>query len=581
MPSSDQGLIAALSRIAGSAAFGYTTVLLIQLRVMWGIWSRRDLSAGDSVEHYERAHAWADHLELDWLFSPLYSVFLGAFVWAIEDAYAAMIAHRIAIAVAVSLLLLLLLRRLLTPGIAWLLAVWWALMPVNYDTPTELHLFAVAPVLIAAWIAAARPGRTSRAVVLGVLLCSAVLVRNELLIAAAVWAAIWGAYEIRAFVRMRPRPSPRPVLLAFAIPVLVALTLGGITVLASEDRDVAAELAEKDGFAFCQHYAVGWQQRHDDFSQTGWARCAEYAQRDFGEELPSMLEALTSNPGAVGDHLLWNASLLPYGLQLSLLGRTSGPEDRNPDYIPVDTGSGLALAGSILLLALLVGGVILLWRDRAYWWERWARQRAWSWAVLASTAAMGIYVTFAVRPRPAYLFALTVVALAVLGMCAMAIIRRRPELASLRAALPLLALAALVVLPSHYREGYETPQLTEGRSLKDAIERVQPFSERLRADTTLLARFPHEICSYVDPERPCTGRTLAELAERPPTQPSAAWMAEEDVDLLYLGEQDFAAGFPPEEVSALEAEGWRPVASEGSLPSGWVLLEAPAGARPQ
>jgi hypothetical protein len=581
MPRRGQGLIATLTRIGGSAGFAYTSVLLIQARVMWGIWSHRDISAGDSADHFQRAAAWASHLELDFLISPLYGFLLGSLLWAVEDAYATMIAQRALIALAVSAGVLLVMRRLLTPGIAWVLAVWWALIPVNYDTPTELHLFAVIPVLAATWVAATYVGRASRSVVLGILLSSAVLIRNELLIAAIVWTAIWAVFEIRAGRRAQGRPPLRALAVAVALPVLVAAALGGLTVLASDEHDVADELNEKDSFAFCQHYAVGWQQRHGDFSQTGWARCNEYAQRDFDERQPTMLEASAANPGAVGRHLSWNASLAPYGVQLALLNRTSGPEDRNPDYIPVDTGSGLALAGSLLLLALLVIGGILLWRDRARWWDEWLRPRAWGWALLASITAMSLWVMLTIRPRPAYLFALAVALLAVLGMCAMAIVRRRPQLGSLRAAIPLVALAALIALPSHYRDGYETPQLTQGRSLKDAIERVEPFAGRLDADTTLLARFPDEICSYIDPERSCAGKSLAELAERPPTQASFAWMADQEVDLLYLGEQDFAAGFPHEEVSVLEAKGWRLIDSESTLPSGWVLLEAPVGARRQ
>jgi hypothetical protein len=581
MPRPVQGLIATLSRIAGSAAFAYTSVLLIQARVMWGVWSRRDLSAGDSADHFQRAAAWADHLELDFLISPLYGFLLGSLLWAVEDVYATMIAQRVLIALAVAAGVLLVMRRLLTPGIAWVLAVWWALMPVNYDTPTELHLFAVIPVLAATWVASTHQSRASRSVVLGILLSAAVLIRNELLIAAIVWAAIWAVYEIRAARRPQARAVLRALAVAVALPVLVAAALGGLSVIASDQHDVADELKEKDSFAFCQHYAVGWQQRHGDFSQTGWARCNDHTQRDFDQRQPTMLEAFAENPGAVGRHLTWNASLVPYGLQLSLLNRTSGPEDRNPDYVPVDTGSGLALAGSMLLLALLAIGGTLLWRDRAYWWNEWLRPRAWGWAVLASITAMSLWVMLTIRPRPAYLFALAIALLAVLGMCAMAIVRRRPQLGDLRAALPPLALAALIALPSHYRDGYETPQLTEGRSLKDAIQRVEPFAGRLDADTTLLARFPDEICSYIDPERSCAGKSLAELAERPPAQASSAWMSEEDVDLLYLGEQDFAAGFPHEEVSVLEAKGWRPVDAEGTLPSGWVLLEAPAGARRQ
>ncbi|MGZ5315940.1 MAG: hypothetical protein ACXWZW_12340 [Solirubrobacterales bacterium] len=576
----NQGLEALLSRVAGSAAFAYSSLVLIQARVMWGIWSQRDLSAGDSAEHFERAAAWARQLELDALFSPLYSVLLGSLLWAIDDAYATMISHRVLIAVAVAVLVLVLLRRLLTPAIAWLLAVWWALLPVNYDTATEVHLFAAIPLLAAAAIAASHQGRAARSLVLGVLLAGAVLVRTELVIAAAAWAAIWGVYELKAAGRAERRPPLRPVLLAFAAPVLVSTALGGLAILADDDRSVSGDLAEKDSSAFCQHYAVGWQQRHGDFSQTGWARCHEYAQRDFDEHQPSMLEALAANPGAVAGHYRWNASLVPFGVQLSLLGRTSGPADRNPDYLPAETGSSLALAASVALLVLLALGASLLWRDRSHWWREWVRPRAWGWAALASTALMGLYVMLVIRPRPAYLFGLTVVLLAVAGMCAMAIVRRRPQLARLRAAVPLLALAALVAAPSHYRDGYETPQLGPGRPLKSAVERLEPLGARLAGeDTSLMARHPIEICSYLRPKDPCTGVPLAELAERPAGSPASDRLAEMQIGLVYLGEEDFAAGLAPQEVRLLEQADWRIVAAGGAPPAGWVLLGAPAGAR--
>jgi hypothetical protein len=580
MQRSDQGPVAVLSRIAGSAAFAYSSLLLIQARVMWGIWDRRDLSSGDSVFHFESSAGWADHFEVNYLYSPLYNVLLGTLIWAVEDVYAVMIAQRAIIAVAVTLGVLLVLRHLLTPVIAWLLAVWWALLPVNYDTATELHLFALIPVLIATWIAASHRSRASRSLVFGVLLASAVVIRSELVIAAAAWAAIWAVYELREARRAGARPPLRPLAVAFSLPILVSAALGGLAVLSDDQGiDVPSELAFKDSFAFCQHYALGWQQRHGDLSQSGWVRCNEYAERDFDERQPSMLEALTANPGAVARHFTWNASLAPYGLQLGLLGRTSGPEDRSPDYVQAETGSGLALAGSVALLALLAAGGVLLWRDRAFWLREWLRERAWGWAVLACTALSSLYVLLVIRPRPAYLFALTLALLAVIGMCAMAVVRRRPELARLRAVIPLLAVIAVIALPSHYGEGYTTPQLETGRPLKSAVERLDPFSDRLAgAETSLMSRYPSDVCRYVEPLDPCTGVMPAVLAERPPGQPAAEWLDEEEVDLIYLNEQDFAAGFPRQEVRLLKAAGWRTLASSGSEPVEWVLLEAPAGA---
>jgi uncharacterized membrane protein YwzB len=44
---------------------------------------------------------------------------------------------------------------------ALLIAVWWAIQPLNYDTLNEVHLFSLLPVLIAGIVA--RAGLTAHA----------------------------------------------------------------------------------------------------------------------------------------------------------------------------------------------------------------------------------------------------------------------------------------------------------------------------------------------------------------------------------------------------------------------------------
>jgi len=111
----DQGPVDFLGRVAGSAAFAYAGIALIQARVMWGVWSHRDLSAGDSAFHFQAAAEWADHLEVTYLYSPLYNVLLGGLLWALEDVYAVMIAQRALLVMAVTVGVLAVLRRLVTP----------------------------------------------------------------------------------------------------------------------------------------------------------------------------------------------------------------------------------------------------------------------------------------------------------------------------------------------------------------------------------------------------------------------------------------------------------------------------------
>jgi len=83
-------------------------------------------------------------------------------------------------------------------GIAWALAVWWAILPINYDVLYEVHLFALLPELVAVLIALAWTGLRMRAGVFAVLLASTFLMRNEVVIAVMVWAAAWIVYEVRA-----------------------------------------------------------------------------------------------------------------------------------------------------------------------------------------------------------------------------------------------------------------------------------------------------------------------------------------------------------------------------------------------
>src|SRR4051794_25851635 len=134
------GAAALFDRIAASAWFAYGSVFLIQAKVLWGIWHYRDLTNGDTAEYFADASRWAHSLQVNPLWSPLYKVVWGWTLWIVPDPYPSIVVQRILIALVATLLVLAVLRRFLSPGIAWGLAVWWAILPVNYDPLYELHL---------------------------------------------------------------------------------------------------------------------------------------------------------------------------------------------------------------------------------------------------------------------------------------------------------------------------------------------------------------------------------------------------------------------------------------------------------
>src|SRR5262245_11595961 len=57
-------------------------------------------------------------------------------------------------------------RPLLPAGIALLLALWWAVLPINFETLYEVHLCSVLPILAALYVAARWDTPIGRGVVL-------------------------------------------------------------------------------------------------------------------------------------------------------------------------------------------------------------------------------------------------------------------------------------------------------------------------------------------------------------------------------------------------------------------------------
>jgi hypothetical protein len=569
-----------LARVAASPWFAYGSVLAIQAKALWGIWTYRDLTPGDGSYYFVMASRWADDLVVQPAYYPLYNVLYGSLKWIVSDPFAVTILHRVLIVLGTTLLLLAVLRRLLTPGIAWALAVWWAVLPITYDTIFEIHLLGTLAGLAIALVALRWSGLAARATVFGLLLALALLVRNEYIVAAFVFGAVWLGHELW-LVRRGTAPPWRTLAAAGTIPLLsFAIAFGLVSWRNGSEGSVYAQLTAKNELAFCQGYALGVHHSGDVRVSNPLAQCNDYTQRDFGESRPSLVQAIAENPEAVADHFGRNARLFPAGLEVGLFNAKFGSvgEPSNPDYIPVNRGSWLVLAGSIAIVLVIVTATILIWRDRRMWWKDWIRDRVWGWAVLGAMGSMAVYAGLMTRPRPSYIFPLSILVLALLGMILVAIAARLGLPQRARAVIPPLAIAAVILIPNHYRAGYSNPQTGPGQPLKTAVSRLEPYRSVLAgSDHGLLAVYPAtDACLYVGSSDPCrtvswnypVGETLGpELAGR--QQHS---MTPTEVDFIYANEYVFRADPAVRaRLDELMKRGWRRLGP--SSPSGWILLE--------
>src|SRR5215470_18444124 len=175
----------------------YALVLLIQSKVIWRIWEIRDIASGDTSSYFGTAKKWADGFLVDIVWSPLYTAFYGSFLFVTADTYNATIMHRVVIVLAAAVGVLFAMRRILPPNLALLGAAWWAILPINYNTLYEVHLFAFLPILLAWALVLGRDTAWARGTGLAILATCAVLVRNEFLLAAIVMTVLCIVHEWR------------------------------------------------------------------------------------------------------------------------------------------------------------------------------------------------------------------------------------------------------------------------------------------------------------------------------------------------------------------------------------------------
>jgi hypothetical protein len=83
-----------LRYLTGNAYFAYLTILLLQIRVTWGMWLFRDLTHGDTRDYFFDAYRWFQTGITPITWSPLYIWFYGSLLHVSPDAFVVTTLHR-------------------------------------------------------------------------------------------------------------------------------------------------------------------------------------------------------------------------------------------------------------------------------------------------------------------------------------------------------------------------------------------------------------------------------------------------------------------------------------------------------
>lgn len=554
-----------VAALPASPWFAYPALIAVQTRALWGIW-HKDMTTGDTLGYLHQAIDWSNSLHDNIVWSPLYTNFYGTLVKVTGNIVTATILHRVIIVFALAVIVLAILRRLLPAPTALLVACWWAVLPITFDSLYEVHLFAALPPLIAVLLLTNEPGPWRRGSAFALLVGSTLLVRNEVLLVAATLAGAFVWSERRS--RREGAGIPiRRLALAAGVPLLIALLLMGGAFARStlKGKAMTGSWHGKHVVNVCQVYATNFQQRHPDrFTANPWTECQVLMQQVFHKRLPTLTEAWQRNPKAMLGFTRWNLHLLPNGIQLGLFDSSSSGD--NPDYVPADLRQPWAGALTVLLLQLLAFGGVLLWRDRKHWLSGLCPQR-WAWGALGVVSAVTIAVIILLeRPRPSYMFALTFSLMAAAGLALSAIVRRYSWHRAVGVVAVAVPLAVVVALPAHYHQG--------PRPLKDLYDRTRPFVGRLDPGTAVVpAADDVQACLLVAATKRCN--TVAfqtvivpQLATRSLKTQLDAYSA----DLIYA---DATVTSDPSFQTLLQkprALGWR-IARSGSDTAGrWAVL---------
>ena len=565
-------LLNKLSLIIENPWFAYITIVLLQLKRVWNVWLHKDLTYGDTSSYFMSAFGWVQEFSVKIHWSPLYTAYYGTLLKNFSNIYIVTLLHRYILVFLLAIMVLALMHRLMPAYIAWWVAAWWVLMPINFNSLYEVHLFAIILPLTAALVALYKPGVWSRGTALGILIASMVLVRNEVVIAVGLWISACLFWEIRG-ARLQSKLELKKLVFAYGVPILLAALLIAFFNWRTLVKPSPESLARKHTLNVCQIYSFGYQQRHTDWTKSPWTECQDLMVRDFGQPEPSLMEAIRLNPKAMLEHFVWNLRLTPAGLQVALFNATSAHV--NPDYPPVIMEKSIVLIPSLLSIVLLITAMVQVYKNRQHWWETWIKDRSWGWLMLFCLSAVMFVVIPMQRPRPSYMFLLTLTLMALIGssfyIVTNGIFANRRNVQSISMG---LAVALILFTPSFFTN--------QPRPLLNIYNKIAPSTEYVGRPSTgfISIGYGQELCNYFTKSSNggCIGYTYDIFKNIPPDQTVSSFLRSnspvpivtlviEDNFLASYGENPAIQAF----LQAPENEGWKMVSLQDNSEGRWAV----------
>jgi hypothetical protein len=450
-----------MNRLLAHPLLGAAALLAIQARFLWGSWHNWDLPLWDGSVYYINGRTLLTTFQfpsLEW--SPLFAIYYAAFQAFLGrlGPFLVYYAHRIATQAIILLLLYWLLRKLLHPLTAWILGAYFILLWVPVTNAYVVHNFILIPML-AAYLIALHPGRTSQGLILAALLL-ACLVRTEMFLALAAYGLFLALRAIRQHQFSIEWRNNLSLAGAGALILLIFIR----TPVLSTNRLWAA---------FGQHYAWGYSERHPEWGLDPWLHWEEITHLQF-DGAQSLWQAIRANPRAVAAHIAWNLHILPGELNLVL--RPFYP------WIEVLVLIGLIGLGMAVILGLIQhrrGSKVLKLPDSS---------RLSFWILLIASLLPGVFSLLIIRPRAIYMVAFLPAILLIAGL---GLDRWMPDgLGKSGLAVAGLAVICLILFPGPFAARAGRPVLNISKKLAQ-----YPFDNPF----TLLSESAKSFCVYAQP----------------------------------------------------------------------------------
>lgn len=376
-----------------------TTMFVV--KVLWGYWER-DLTFGDTSSYFREAALWHASKAVNFVWSPLYTAYYGAWLSVSENAVVATFLHRVGLIAVSTGLVAWLAFRTLPKVVALILMCWWIALPIHYDTLYEVHLLGAIPVIVLALIAHTAGYKWRLPLMLGVAMAATVLIRNEFIIAVGIFVAMC-AFRTYKNLRAREGSEIRTTAYRYALVLIILGVIIAFFYSASYIKGDAISTASKPKHTLnmCQVYAFGHQQRNPEWTGSPWTGCSPLMQQKFGVPLPSLSQMIASNPYEVAKHFLWNLSLTRGGIEVLLFNATSSRV--NPDYAPVLV---VPVIPSVLLglsILIIVAGITKIYLRSPVQFSAVRLDIAKLAPVLLTVLVMALAIIITQRPRPSYL----------------------------------------------------------------------------------------------------------------------------------------------------------------------------------